>query len=234
VFLYAHRGSRRRAPENTLLAFRLAIAEGADGVELDVRTCASGEVVVSHDAHLGRVADRAAWVAKLPLARLRALDLGGGERLPLLDEAIDLVVSAGLRLNVEVKGDVPDRRETARLVASTLMRRQKRQRDAIVLSTFDPTVFRSLARAVDRIPLAFLFEPEHGGTLQSAFLRRALRPDGLHPHHSLCTHESVARWKRRGVFVAPWTVNDPARARALEEMGVDAIITDDVPLLRGR
>jgi hypothetical protein len=60
-----------------------------------VRTCASGEAVVSHDAHLGRVADRAAGVAMLPLARLRTIDLRGGERLPLLDETIDLVVAAG-------------------------------------------------------------------------------------------------------------------------------------------
>src|SRR5690606_886895 len=103
TLVYAHRGANRRAPENTLRAFALAVEEGADGVELDVRTCASGEVVVAHDAHLGRVGERAAWIAMLPWERVREVRVGEGERVPLLDEAIDLVVGAGLRLNVEVK-----------------------------------------------------------------------------------------------------------------------------------
>src|SRR5690606_17008347 len=92
TFVYAHRGANRRAPENTLRAFALAIEEGADGVELDVRTCADGTVVVAHDPHLGRVGERAAWIAMLPWERVRAVRLGDGERVPLLDEAIDLVV----------------------------------------------------------------------------------------------------------------------------------------------
>lgn len=230
MLVYAHRGANRRAPENSLAAFRVAIDEGADGVELDVRTAASGEVVVAHDPHFGRVADRAAWVARLPLARLRAIDLGGGERVPLLDEAIDLVVGAGLRLNVEVKGDVPDRRSTARAVVRTLMRRSSEERAQMVLSTFDPIVLAALKR-VRGVPIAFLLDPRH--PIREELLARVLRPDGVHPHHSQCTEENVRRWKRRG-FVSVWTVNDPARARELEAMRVDAIITDDVPAMNQR
>lgn len=229
--LYAHRGANRRAPENTLAAFRIAIEEGADGVELDVRTCGSGEVVVAHDPHLGRVAERAAWVAMLPWEQVRAVRIGEGERVPLLDEVIDLVVGAGLRLNVEVKPDVPDRRALARAVATTLARRRSSEREAMVLSTFDAVVLGTLRRHVRDVPVAFLFDRPNTGLLRGAVARRILRPDGLHPHEALCTPARLRRWKARGLFVTPWTVNDPERARALAELGVDALITDDVPAL---
>jgi glycerophosphoryl diester phosphodiesterase len=227
VLLYAHRGANRRAPENTLAAFRIAIEQQADGVELDVRTAQSGEVVVAHDPHFGRLADRAAWVARSSLARLRRIDLGGGERVPLLDEAIDLIVGGGLRLNVEVKSDVPDRRATARAVVELLRRRSERERSSILLSTFDPVVFRALKRAP--VPRAFLLDPSR--EVRAELFARVLRPDGVNPHHGQCTPERVRAWKRRGL-VSVWTVNDPQRARELAQMGVDAIITDDVPLVR--
>jgi glycerophosphoryl diester phosphodiesterase len=230
--LYAHRGANRRAPENTLTAFRLAIEEGADGVELDVRMAASGEVVVAHDPHLERVSGQRAWVAELPYARLREVRIGEDERVPLLDEAIDLVVGAGLRLNVEVKGDVPDRLSLARAVGECLARRSASERAHMVLSTFDPVVLLALRWHVRGVPIAFLFDGEHTGPWRGALLRRVLCPDGLHPHHALCTPATMRRWKARGLFVSPWTVNDPQRARWLASLGVSALITDDVPGIR--
>lgn len=230
--IYAHRGANRRAPENTLSAFALAVEEQADGVELDVRTCVSGEVVVAHDAHLGRVGERAAWIGMLPWERVREVRVGERERVPLLDEVLELVIGAGLRVNVEVKGDVPDRIGTARAVAAALSRRAAHEREAIVLSSFDPLVLATLRRAIRDVPVGFLFDREHSGPLRGPLLTRALRPHGVHPHHPLCTTESVARWHARGLFVNTWTVNDPARARELARAGVDAIITDDVPAVR--
>ncbi len=210
----------------------MAVEQGADGVELDVRTCGSGEVVVSHDAHLGRVAGRAAWIAMLPWERIREVRIGETERVPLLDEVIDLVVGAGLRLNVEVKGDVPDRPATVRAVAAAIARRRSAERDAILLSTFDPVVLANLRRHVRGVPLALLFDHEHTGRIRARLLAGALRPDGLHPHEAICTPRRVRRWRARGLFVNPWTVNDPQRARWLTSLGVTGLISDDVPALR--
>jgi len=71
-----HRGASAEAPENTLAAFRLALAQGADGVELDVWRCSTGEVVVAHDEDTRRVAGADLRVPDAPLAALRALDVG--------------------------------------------------------------------------------------------------------------------------------------------------------------
>src|SRR5512147_2878351 len=84
-----HRGASAEAPENTLAAFRLAMEQGADGVELDAWCCATGEVVVVHDEDTGRVAGEALAVPETPWTALHALDVGAwkgdrfrGERIP--------------------------------------------------------------------------------------------------------------------------------------------------------
>src|SRR5438876_2738264 len=97
----AHRGASAERPENTLAAFARARRDGADGVELDVMRCGSGEVVVFHDDDLLRLGQRADWTREVPLAELRAIDLGGGERVPLLDEVLEAL--GPMLVNVELK-----------------------------------------------------------------------------------------------------------------------------------
>ena len=132
---------------------------------------------------------------------------GGGARPPLLDDAINLVVGAGLALNVEVKGDVPSRRSTARAVTQLLGRRSERERDAILLSSFDPIVLGSLGGVGVR--RAFLFDRENTGLLRAALFHAAVRPEGLHPHHALCNPRRMRRWKRAGL-----RATSTARAKA--------------------
>src|SRR3954468_10133753 len=96
-FVLGHRGARHAAPENTLAAFELARREGADGVELDVRLDASGEVIVLHDPTLTRVTQgketrHAEDISSPELARL---DVGAGERVPLLADVLDWAHQAG-------------------------------------------------------------------------------------------------------------------------------------------
>src|SRR5512137_245776 len=86
-----HRGASAEAPENTLASFRLAMERGADGIELDVWRCATGELVVAHDDDLRRVGGSPLVVRNASFAALRAVDVGSwkgegfrGERVPLL------------------------------------------------------------------------------------------------------------------------------------------------------
>lgn len=230
--IFAHRGSRLRAPENTARAFALAMDEGADGVELDVRTCRTGEVVVVHDRDLWRCGGDAREVHELPWRDLCAIDVGAGERVPLLDEVLDLVIARGGAVNVEVKGDVPDRPATARAVARVLLRRPAREHDRILLSTFDPLTFLVLRAEARGFTHGFLFDRTHSGAYRAIVIRRLLRPDAVHPEQILATPSAIARWHRRGLAVHVWTVNDPERARALAAAGADILITDDPAAIR--
>src|SRR5205823_602409 len=94
--IWGHRGASFDAPENTLAAFTLAQAQGADGVELDAQRCGSGEVVVLHDESLGRTTGFAGLVTETPWSIVRGLDAGSrkdarfrGERVPLLAEVLE-------------------------------------------------------------------------------------------------------------------------------------------------
>ncbi len=212
--IWAHRGSHRAAVENTLAAFRLAIAERADGVELDVRATRDGEVVVFHDRDLARLAGDPRALAACARAELPPI---GGAPIPGLDEVLDEVLAAGLEVNVEIKAGAA---EVARLLAL----RPPSDREAIVVSSFDAAALG----AVSGVRIARLFErAEELGDGELAGL------DGVHPHHGACTPERVAAWHARGLFVNAWTVNDPETARRLVGMSVDGLVTDEVPRVRG-
>lgn len=226
-WVYGHRGASARAPENTMRAFALALDEGADGVELDVRAAGDGTVVVVHDPTLARVAGDPSVVAESSAGTLRRADLGGGERVPALDDAIDLVRGRDALLNVEVKGDVPDRLGLCRAVSRLLGRRSVRDREGILVSSFRPEMLAAIRFAGPKVPVAFLFDAENTGVFRARVLARALRPDGMHPKFPLALPERIQRWQARGCFVGAWTVDDPARAQALAQAGIDALITND-------
>ena len=103
TLIYAHRGSSAIHPENTLRAFRHALAIGVDGIELDVHATADGIPVVIHDRDVGRTTDGAGYVDQIPLARLETFDAGHGERVPTLAEVLALVGDAA-HLDIEIKG----------------------------------------------------------------------------------------------------------------------------------
>lgn len=225
--ILAHRGASADAPENTLAAFRLAMAQGADGVELDVWRCATGEVVVHHDEDTRRVAGAALLVPDASLAALRALDAGAwrgerfrGERIPLLAEVLDAL--PGAIVNVELKSRGRDVRLAA-AVARVL--RAAGAQGRVVVSSFDWRLAVAFRVAAPEIPVGLLFE--------TAAMRRwlalavpLLGVSAVHPERTLAAPERVRRWTGRGLAVAVWTVDDAEEARRLAAAGATALVTN--------
>ena len=87
--LFAHRGCSSLAPENTMASFKKAREVGAPGIELDIHVCKSGELVVVHDDTFQRTAGDSRAIADLTLAEIQAIDVGKGERPPLLDDGLE-------------------------------------------------------------------------------------------------------------------------------------------------
>jgi glycerophosphoryl diester phosphodiesterase len=223
--IIAHRGASAHAPENTLRAFAFALEQGADAVELDVRLSSDDVVMVAHDPNLKRVAGRAVVICQTRAEELTRIDVGG-DTLPRLDDALDLVLGAGKQVNVELKGDVPDRHASVHALVRLLARRSNREREGIFVSSFRPEMLWALRRAHAKVRIAFLFDQANTGFVRAGLLRRALRPDGLHPESRLCTPRAMARWRASGVFVNVWTVDASARLAELAELGVDGVITN--------
>jgi glycerophosphoryl diester phosphodiesterase len=223
-----HRGASADAPENTLAAFRLAIAEGADGVELDVWRCGTGEVVVGHDEDMARVSGVALRVPDAPLAELRELDVGGwkgeafrGERMPLLSEVLEALPAAVV--NVELKSRGGDLR-LAGAAAKVLARARAAGR--VIVSSFDWRLLVAFRLAAPDVPVGLLFDPDHAWKVPLAAALRLMGPSAVHPERTLATEERVRAWAARGLAVNVWTVDDPGEARALAAMGAAGVITN--------
>ena len=227
-----HRGARHAAPENTHAAFELSRREGAAGVELDVRLVKTGQIVVLHDPTLGRVtgnADRRA-AEQLTWAEAQTADVGRGERVPLLSDVLDWAATHEQLVNVEVKSDVRRRRDLLSGVIEQLLRHPYAAR-GVLLSSFDPRFIWRLARALPKIPSAFLFHTKSPMARAAALVGAAtftrMGARAVHPEHALVTTQRMAVWRSRNVLVGVWTVNDVARARVLSTLGVDYIVSDN-------
>jgi glycerophosphoryl diester phosphodiesterase len=228
----AHRGASAERPENTLGAFARARALGADGIELDVMRCATGEVVVFHDDDLVRLAGRPELVRTASLELLREVDLGGGERIPTLEEVLG-ALAPGELVDVELKS--PERRGLGFLEAfvdeglapavAGLIARHGLGARALV-SSFDPLLLGRFRRVAPTVPTGLLFEPDSARPLARAWAAPLLAPAALHPDARLIDARAMHRWRRSGCAVNAWTVDDPREVACLAALGVDGIITN--------
>lgn len=221
-----HRGARREAPENTLPAFELAMAQGAAGVELDVRLDGSGRVIVLHDRTLLRVTagrdDRN--VEALSADQLDQVTLDGGARVPTLEQVLGWAARGDHLLNVELKRDVAERRALVWRVAK-LLRAHPAARERVLLSSFDPLFVRALAWLLPEVPVSWLVH-EKQRVLGAAPGFRRLGAAGVNPELALASDARLRRWRARGALIAVWTVNQPDDALRLARAGVDAVISD--------
>ncbi|MDX2055342.1 MAG: glycerophosphodiester phosphodiesterase [Polyangiaceae bacterium] len=224
--ILAHRGARQEAPENTIAAFQRGLELGADGFELDVRLSQDLEVIVLHDPSTRRVAKgaRALRAENHAYAELRRLDLGGGAYIPTLREAVELARERSALVNIELKHNLKRKRHLiAKVVA--LLNEIPNAPEFVFLSSFDPRIVFSLARALPNLEVGWLVHKKQ------LWLRRApgwpwVGARALHPEHSMVTPALIQRVKERGGKVNTWTVNEVHEAERLAALGVDCIITD--------
>lgn len=232
----AHRGASAHAPENTLAAFRLALEHGADGVELDAKLSADGQVMVIHDQTVDRTTSGSGRVRELTMAQLKKLDAGSyfdssfaREPIPTLEEVF-VAVGARTLVNVELTNyasptdDLPDK--VADLVIKFGLQ------EHILFSTFHPLTLLRIRRRLPQVPTALLALPGRGGGLARGWLGRLLSPAYLHPYYTDVSAKMMAGEKRRSRMVNAWTVNDTEEMRRLFQIGIDGIITDDPRLAR--
>jgi glycerophosphoryl diester phosphodiesterase len=226
----AHRGASALCTENTAAAFERAARDGADGVELDVLTCASGEVVVFHDDDLQRLAGRPERVAGLSLRQLRRVALPGQTSIPTLEEAFE-ACGPRLLVNVELKsGGLLDGAVPALVAGVAQVVDRCAAGPRVLISSFDPRAVWLWQQARPDLPAALLVERGQGAGVVAAckaLCLPLLRPLAVHPEAALCRADLVAACQRAGYLVSCWTVDDPARLRQLRDMNVDGIICND-------
>jgi glycerophosphoryl diester phosphodiesterase len=230
--IIAHRGGGTVAPENTLVALRVAASMGFGGVEIDVKLARYGVPVLMHDDTLDRTTDGTGPVADRDGAELRSLDAGlwfgnefVGERVPTFDAASALCKALGLWANIEIKPDRENPDDTGRIVAGLAAHLWKDASPAPLLSSFSEAALAAARREAPDLPRALLVEeiPADWRTRVEGLGCRA-----LHCRHDSLTRPLVEALHEAGLGVLAYTVNDPGHAIALFDMGVDAIVTDEL------
>jgi glycerophosphoryl diester phosphodiesterase len=215
MLIYAHRGASAIHPENTLRAFRHALALGVDGIELDVHATADGIPVVIHDRDVERTTDGAGYVDEMPLARLATFDAGDGERVPTLAEVLALVGDAA-QLDIEIKGAGIER------AVLEVLAEYPAVTWAISSFAWDTLrTVRQLHSAAEVWPLA-----EHVDD-DLIVIAAELASPAVSLFTGVYTAETAAKFRDAGLRVVVWTVNDPREARRVADLGAYALCTDD-------
>lgn len=221
-FIYAHRGDRSRAADNTIDAFALAVDAGAHGIELDVRRTADGVLVLSHDPGVGDLP---------PVFRMTSEELrDAAPAVPTLREAL-AHIPPHVFVNVEVKNAVhePDFDASRSIVEQAIDLVVRHDDPArILLSSFDPEAIRE-TRARASVLRGLLITS--GIPLDAAIsLAVELGADAIHPPLSTIAGDpqaAVASAARVGLATVVWDANTRAEVAAAAEGGANVIITDD-------
>jgi glycerophosphoryl diester phosphodiesterase len=231
ALVVAHRGASRYAPENTLAAFRLALAQGAWAVECDVRRTRDDRLVVIHDATVDRTTDGSGLVTALPLDAIRGLDAGRwfgaeftGERVPLLEEVLALIRGRAL-IQVEIKNEATTAKGIEARVVSTLVDTGM-EGEALVMS-FDHESVRIVRSLRSDVATGILYAARPADLAGSA---RKAGATALCLEWASLDADVMAQARGAGLGVCVWTVDHEAVFRRCHELGVDAVASND-PLL---
>jgi len=224
----AHRGASAYRPENTLPAYELAVAQAADMIEVDLHRTRDGEVVIAHDAELERIGGRGE-IGEASLAEVRALDAGGGARVPTLDELLD-GFGARIALNLELKQASGGPYAGLPAQASEAVRKRGLAGRILYSSFYDP-VLHDLRRVDPEARIALLLSSRHPERWVER--ARALGAEAVNPELPLVDAAFVARAHDEGLAVYVFTVDPLEEMRRLLALGVDGLFTNVPDRMRG-
>ncbi len=228
--IYAHRGARRVAPENTIPAFQKALAMGVDGIELDVHLSADGDLVVIHDFDVDKTTNGSGPISNFTTAQLAALDAGShfspdyaGVGVPTLADVLDLIGDRCI-VNVEIKSVDPEGGDQVAPLAAVI--RDRKLHDQVLVSSFNPISLIAMRHTDPRIPLGLLYYRPLPAYLRKAWMTAIIAPEAIHPEYRLIDAETMAWGRAHGCKINTWTVNEVDDAHRLAALGVDVIMSD--------
>ncbi|MFS3130386.1 glycerophosphodiester phosphodiesterase family protein [Nocardioides sp. Bht2] len=237
VLAFAHRGGATHPDlvglENTMRAFRHAVALGYRYLETDVHTTSDGVLLAFHDAHLDRVTEQSGVVAEMLATDLAAVRLGGSEAIPTLAELFENFPDA--RFNIDLKSAA-----SVDALASFLAERDAY--DRVMVGSFSATNlrrFRRLTRgrvATSAHPgevLLWVLAPT--GAIADRLTRRrvsALQIPYRRGRLTVASKWLIRKAHRAGKHVHVWTIDDPREMNALIDAGVDGLMTDRTDILK--
>ena len=212
TFIVGHRGAKGIEPENTITSFKKALEIGVEYVECDVHLSADGYPVVIHDDTLDRTTSGKGKVREYTLRELKNFDAGKGERIPTLEEVLELVKGKA-RLIIEIKE--PEAKE---VVLKTI--KKKDLKEEVLLASFDSHLLMDISSDFSKVLLSYrnpsLF----------FYVAKEISVSFLGLKYTLITSKVMDRAKKNNLKLLAWTVNERENIKKMLDLNVDAIASD--------
>ena len=221
LLVIGHRGAKGHVAENTLASIKKAIELGADGIEIDVFRCLSGEIVLFHDKKLDKLTNGTGLIEKTTLKDLKKLKvLGSNEQIPTLNEVIE-IIDKNTFLNIELKG-----RNTAKSSLEIIKNYIKNENiisKNILFSSFEWEELKDLRDLDSKVNIALVTENNPLDAIEPALNLQAI---AINPTHKKLNKKVVEQIFNAGLKIYTWTVNDDKQIEKMKQLGVNGIITD--------
>ncbi len=220
MILTGHRGAAKLEPENTLLSMQKAIDLGVDQIEIDVHLTRDQHLVVLHDTTVDRTTDGEGAIADFTLAEVKQLDAGKGERIPTLQEVIDLVRGKVI-LQIELKGP-----GTAAPVIQAI--KQNSMENGVLLTSFVHDRLREARQLNPNLRLGALWADPPPDACEQAIEMGA---EAIHIQHLNIDSQLVEKAHAHGLKIRAWNPDTVEEIQRVIDLGVDAIGSNRPDLL---
>lgn len=249
--IIAHRGSSSIAPENTFASFKQAFADGADGVEFDVRLSRDEVPVVIHDATLQRTAGFSGRVSRYSAQELSKIGVGSWfnqkhpskarkefsqETVPALPALLEYLRDQKGLIYLEMKCSKDTYEPLVESVSSIV--ESSGMMDRIIIKSFKLEALEKLRKRLPNAHIAVLFSPKITNFIQprNRLITKALelQANEISLHYSLATPNAVREAATYGFPVTIWTADHPVWVKRAENLGIHAIVTNNPSRLLAR
>jgi glycerophosphoryl diester phosphodiesterase len=226
--IYAHRGASAYAPENTMAAFRKALDMKAGGIELDVHLSRDGIPIVCHDDKVDRVSNGSGLVREKTLKELKGLDFGSwfsseyeGEKIPTLEEVLELLEDWDGILNIEIKKAAVQYEGIEEKTVELL--RRHNMIDRTIISSFNHYCLLTVKKFEPSLKIGLLYS---AGLVEPWVYAKRIGAEAIHPMYLGVVPLIAQGCRDNGIILNAWTADNPEHIRGLAAMGVSGIITN--------
>lgn len=229
VKIIAHRGASGYCPENTMVAFKKAIAQKSDGIELDVHLSKDGYIMICHDETIDRTTNGTGRIKEMSYDEIRKYDAGAwfnkkyeGEKIPTLNEFFDLMKDNDLLINIELKAGSMLYPGIESKVLDLI--EEYDFMDRVIVSSFDHHSVVKCKELNPNIKTGALYELNLYEPW--VYATEKLGADALHPHYKFVDKELISQLEPNNLMLNIYTVNDTDLMKYYYNMGVTSIITN--------
>ena len=216
-----HRGAKGHVAENTIASIKKAIELGADGIEIDVFRCLTGEIVLFHDKTLDNLSNGTGYIEEKSLSELKELHiLGSKHSIPTLEEVIKSI-GKEVFLNIELKG--PDTSKGSLEMVNKYVKSGKIKLSNILFSSFNWNELVKLRNLDSDVKIALITGEDPLEAISPALSLNAI---AINPNYKKLNKDNVQKIFSSGLKIYTWTVNNKLDIIKVKSLKVNGIITD--------